>query len=136
MRCARKVSANSFTWDSGSVFEVSERYRIGLSAGFCFRYRGGSMSDGRSGCAEAIAAWTSCAAASMSRSRVNWSWMLVCPTLLVEVITSMPAIVENSRSSGVATADAMVSGLAPGSDAFTLIVGKSTFGRSLTGNRR
>ena len=31
------VSANSFTCDSGSVFEVSERYRIGLSAGFCFR---------------------------------------------------------------------------------------------------
>ena len=32
---------------------------------------------------------------------------------------SMPAMVENSRSSGVATDDAMVSGLAPGSAAFT-----------------
>ena len=55
---------------------------------------------------------------------------------LVDVITWMPAMVENSRSSGVATADAMVSGLAPGSEAFTEMVGKSTLGRSLTGSRR
>ena len=46
---------------------------------------------------------------------------------------SRPAIVENCRSRGVATADAMVSGLAPGRLAVTWIVGKSTFGRSLTG---
>ena len=49
---------------------------------------------------------------------------------------SMPAIVENCFSSGVATADAIVSGLAPGRLAFTVIVGKSTVGRSLTGSRR
>ena len=42
-------------------------------------------------------------------------------------------MVENWRSSGVATDDAMVSGLAPGRVAFTWMVGKSTFGRSLTG---
>ena len=36
---------------------------------------------------------------------------------------SMPAIVENCFSSGVATAAAIVSGLAPGSEALTLIVG-------------
>jgi hypothetical protein len=46
---------------------------------------------------------------------------------------SSPAIVENCLSKGVATADAMVSGLAPGKLADTCIVGKSTFGRSLTG---
>jgi hypothetical protein len=50
-----------------------------------------------------------------------------------EVIESSPAIVENCRSRGVATADAIVSGLAPGRFALTSIVGKSTFGRSLTG---
>src|SRR5205823_1370990 len=83
-----------------------------------------------------IAAWTSCAAASMLRSRVNWSVMLVLPRLDEEVIWSTPAIVENCFSSGVATADAMVSGLAPGRLAFTWIVGKSTFGRLLTGKSR
>ena len=39
----------------------------------------------------------------------------------------------NWRSSGVATEDAMVSGLAPGKPAFTEIVGKSTCGRGDTG---
>ena len=58
------------------------------------------------------------------------------PSALVDVIESMPAIVENCFSSGVATAEAIVSGLAPGSAAATWIVGKSTFGRSLTGSSR
>ena len=48
----------------------------------------------------------------------------------------MPAMVENCCSSGVATAEAIVSGLAPGRLALTWIVGKSTFGRSLTGRSR
>ena len=52
----------------------------------------------------------------------------------MDVIESMPAIVVNCRSSGVATAEAMVSGLAPGSDADTWMVGKSTLGRSFTGS--
>ena len=48
----------------------------------------------------------------------------------------MPAIVENCFSSGVATDEAIVSGLAPGRFALTWIVGKSTVGRSLTGSSR
>src|SRR5204863_320821 len=40
------------------------------------------------------------------------------------------------RTAYLAAADAMVSGLAPGRLAFTWIVGKSTFGRLLTGKRR
>ena len=36
-------------------------------------------------------------------------------------------------ANGMATADAIVSGLAPGSPAVTTMIGKSTFGRSLTG---
>ena len=58
------------------------------------------------------------------------------PCELLELIESMPAMVENSFSSGVATAEAIVSGLAPGYVAETMTVGKSTFGRSLTGSRR
>ncbi len=94
------------------------------------------MSCGSCRLARAIAAWTSWAAASMSRLRSNWSMTLVVPSELDELIVSMPAMVENSFSSGVATDDAMVSGLAPGSEADTEMVGKSTFGRSLTGSSR
>ena len=43
-------------------------------------------------------------------------------------------MVVNCRSSGVATEEAIVSGLAPGSAAPTWMVGKSTLGRSLTGS--
>ncbi len=40
------------------------------------------------------------------------------------------------RSSGAATDDAMISGLAPGNDAPTLMVGKSTCGSGATGSCR
>ncbi len=94
------------------------------------------MSLGSWRCTAAMAACTSCAAASMSRSRLNWMVIDVEPRLLVEVMLSMPAMVENCFSSGVATAEAIVSGLAPGRPADTEMVGKSTFGRSLTGSCR
>ena len=83
-----------------------------------------------------IAACTSCAAASMLRSSVNCSVIDVEPSELVEVIESTAGIVENCFSSGVATADAIVSGDAPGRLADTEIVGKSTFGNEATGRRR
>src|SRR6266566_1204187 len=83
-----------------------------------------------------IADCTSCAAASMLRDSVNCSVMLVPPSVLDDVMASSPAIVENCFSRGVATAAAIVCGLAPGRPAETVIVGKSTFGRSLTGSNR
>ena len=46
----------------------------------------------------------------------------------------MPAMRPNWRSSGVATEEAMVSGLAPGSDAPTEITGKSICGSGETGS--
>ncbi len=45
-------------------------------------------------------------------------------------------MVVNCRSSGLATAEAIVPGSPPGRPAPTLSVGKSTFGRSLTGSAR
>ena len=48
----------------------------------------------------------------------------------------MPAMRPNWRSSGVATAEAIVSGLAPGSEAETEIVGKSICGSGETGKFR
>ena len=84
----------------------------------------------------AMAAWTSWAAASMSRDKANCSVIWLTPSALVEVMESSPAMVENCFSSGVATAEAIVSGLAPGRLADTEMVGKSTLGRSLTGRKR
>ena len=72
------------------------------------------MSGGSCRAALEIAAWTSWAAASRSRVRLNWSVICVLPERLVDVIESRPAMVENWLSSGVATAEAIVSGLAPG----------------------
>src|SRR5213592_4625951 len=107
----------------------------GESAGLTLLYDGGAgMFGGNCRAAAAMAAWTSCAAASSSRERLNCRVMLVEPRLEAEVIESRPAMVENCRSSGVATAAAIVSGFAPGRLAFTDTVGKSTLGRSLTGS--
>ena len=74
------------------------------------------------------------AAASILRSRSNWTVTWVDPSTLTEVICETPEICENWRSSGWATVAAMVSGLPPGSEAETAIVGKSTRGSGATGS--
>ncbi len=135
--CASRFSAYSSTVDSGSVADESTMLRIGASAGLTLRCVGGvGIDEGSERAAAAIADCTSCAAASMLRSSVNCSVIVACPSVDVDVIESMPAMVENCFSSGVATAEAMVSGLAPGSCAETWMVGKSTFGSALTGSSR
>src|ERR1700679_44555 len=72
----------------------------------------------------------------MFRLRANCRGIPVVPNTLDEVISVTPAIWPNCFSSGAATADAMISGLAPGNDAPTEIVGESTWGRGPTGNNR
>jgi hypothetical protein len=69
----------------------------------------------------------------MSRLRSNCRVMRVVPRALVEVMESMPAMLENSFSNGVATEAAMFSGLAPGMEAETCTVGKSTLAGRLPG---
>src|SRR5579863_7071584 len=83
-----------------------------------------------------MAACTSRAAASMSRFKSNCRVTLVDPRELEEVISVTAAIRPNWRSSGVATEDAIVAGLAPGKDALTEMVGNSTSGSGETGSRR
>src|ERR1700687_2438412 len=83
-----------------------------------------------------MAACTSRAAASIFRFRSNCSVMLVDPRLLDEVISVTAAIRPNWRSSGVATDEAIVSGLAPGKPAFTAMVGNSTGASGDTGSSR
>ena len=70
----------------------------------------------------------------MLRSRSNWTVIAVEPSALVEVICATPGICANCVSSGCATAEAMVSGLAPGRLAETWMVGKSTCGSGATGS--
>ena len=83
-----------------------------------------------------MAACTSRAAASMLRFKSNCRVMLAAPRVLDEVISVTAAMRPNCRSSGVATEDAMVSGLAPGRPALTEMVGKSTCGSGETGRMR
>ena len=136
-RCASKVSAYSSTFDNGMVCEVRPMKNTGASAGLTLRNVGGTVIVvGNCFNAAEIADCTSSAAASMLRSSVNCSVIWLCPMPLVEVIESSAGIEENCFSSGVATAEAIVSGDAPGSVAVTWIVGKSTLGRSDTGSRR
>src|SRR5437764_12727921 len=72
----------------------------------------------------------------MFRLRSNCRVIWVMPRALTDVIESRPAMVVNCFSSGVATAEAIVCGLAPAKLAETAIVGKSTLGRSLTAKLR
>src|SRR5215467_4809312 len=93
------------------------------------------MSLGNNPLAALIACCTSCAAASILRDRSNCSVIEVTPTPLNDVIWLSDGIEVNCCSSGVATADAIVLGLAPGYCALLLIVGKSTLGTAATGSR-
>src|SRR5204863_3655110 len=68
------------------------------------------------------------------RFRSNCKTIPVEPIWLVDVIWFTPAMRPNCRSRGVATAEAIVSGLAPGRPAFTETVGNSTSGSGATGN--
>ena len=70
----------------------------------------------------------------MLRSRSNCRVIVLVPSTLIEVICARPLIWLNCVSSGCATLDAMVSGLAPGYCAVTVMVGKSTCGSGATGS--
>ena len=69
----------------------------------------------------------------MSRLMANWTTICELPTLLDEVSSLTPAMVASRRSSGSATVDAMISGLAPAMLACTAITGMVTFGSGATG---
>ena len=68
-----------------------------------------------------MAASTSRAAPLMSRLMANWMTTCALPTLLCEVSSFTPAMVARRRSSGSATVEAMISGLAPAMVACTAI---------------
>ena len=72
----------------------------------------------------------------MLRLSTNWIAIEVAPCELVVAIESMPAMVANCLTSGVATEVAIVSGEAPGSCAETLTTGNSARGSAATGRKR
>src|SRR4029453_8359865 len=106
---------------------------IGACDGLIFRYVGiPGKALGKSDRDALMAACTSRAAALMSLPRSNCTQIRVDPCELFDRISLTPAIVPSARSSGVATLEAIVSGLAPGSDALTEMTGKSTCGSGET----
>jgi hypothetical protein len=116
------------------VVDVIARIMIGESAGFCLRQVGVlGKSAGSCPAAALMPACTSREAASTLRFKSNCKVMLVEPSWLDDVISETAAMRPNWRSKGVATAEAMVSGLAPGREAFTETVGNSTCGNGATG---
>jgi hypothetical protein len=60
--------------------------------------------------------------------------MDVTPSVFFELMPVTPAIWLNCFSSGVATEEAMISGLAPGRAAVTVIADRSTNGNEATGS--
>src|SRR5260370_17050682 len=108
------VEGREMTWWRGRGAEGMGRGRMGGAAGFTLLYVGGLGILGKTPLAAFMAACTSCAAASMSRSRLNWSVMLALPKELIEVISAKPLIWPNCRSNGVVTDETITSGPAPG----------------------
>src|SRR6187402_859768 len=107
---------------------------IGASDGLYCRYVGLLRKVlGKSARAAWMAAWTSRAAPLMSRPRPNWITTWAEPTELDEVSSETSAIALNRRSSGAATVEAMMSGLAPAMLACTTMTGKVTLGSGATG---
>src|SRR5579871_4364029 len=102
------------------VSDLGPTWRIGGSAGLFFCQLGltGRLAANCPGAA-LMPACTSRAAASILRFRSNWRVMLVEPSVLDEVISFRPEMRPNWRSKGVATEEAIVSGLAPGKPAPT-----------------
>src|SRR5271156_3599348 len=116
--------ATSYISPCRIVSEVRARNRMGESAGLVFLQKGFCGSAAGNWLRAALmAAWTSRAAASMLRLRSNCRVILVDPSELDDVISLTPAMWPSWRSSGVATDDAMVSGLAPGKAELTLMAG-------------
>src|SRR5438552_11462300 len=134
---ARMLSAASFTWSSGSDFDDTDRVSTGWSAGLLFEYVGGAgRVRGSRFDAALMAACTSCSAASMLRSSSNCRVICEVPKLEIEVICASAGICPNCGLSGVVTAEAIVSALAPGRNVEARMVGYSTCGGALTGSSR
>ena len=131
------VEATAYIWPGLASREVRLSTSTGASAELTARYVGlPGMSEGKSPRAALIAACTSRVAPTTLREKSKLRRTSVEPLVLTEVISVTPAMRPRARSSGVATAETMVAGLAPGNAAETLIVGTSTSGSDAIGKSR
>ena len=108
---------------------------IGNASASCFATTGSSMSSGSRPRARETLSRTSCAAASMSRSSVNSSVIVLICSWLELTSVRKPSTLDSSSSSTSVTADSMTCGLAPGSSTDTDTIGGSASGNSRTGSR-
>src|ERR1700761_8348686 len=123
---ASRVREYWSTFEMGRLSDHRVMKKMGCAEGSFLRKLGGAgIALGRRRWTAEMAACTSWAAASMLRSSLNCKVILAEPWLEDEVMESTPGMVAKEPSSTVATAEAMVSGSAPGRLACTLIVGKS-----------
>ena len=112
---ASRVREYWSTFEIGRLLDQRLMKKIGDAEGSFLRKLGGlGIARGSRRWTPEIAAWTSWAAASMLRSSLNCSEIPVKPWPEDDVMESTPGTVEKALSSGVATAEAMVSGSAPG----------------------
>ncbi len=106
------------------VGEVIASVSTAASAGLTLLYVGGTgRSLGSRFEAALIAACTCCSATSSGKVRLNCSVMTDAPPELVDDIWFRPGICPNCRSRGEVTNEVMTSGLAPGYNVTTWIVG-------------
>ena len=108
---------------------------MGNPLGFALKNLGGcGRVSGSIGPAVLIAACTAPAAASISVSKPNSRVIREAWLILDDVISAKPEIRPSRRSSGEVNAGAIVSALAPGRKASTVIVGRSSKGNDAIGS--
>ncbi len=105
------------------------RARTGAASKSNFSITGASVPCGNWARIVATFSRTSCAAPSMSRSRMNETKTWLWPSIVVERSSSIPLIVLTTSSIRLVTWLSTSSGLAPGSRVVTVTVGMSTFGK-------
>src|SRR4029079_11757709 len=108
---------------------------IGNASASCFAITGSSTSSGRRPRTRDTLSLTSCAAASISRSRLNSRVIVLTCSWLALVIARNPSTLDSSSSRTSVTADSTTCGLAPGRRTVTDTIGGSASGNSRTGNR-
>ncbi len=109
--------------------------RIGVPSMSNFATSGASVPSGSCVSTLETLSRTSCAPASPSRARSKKMTSVEMPSLVVEVIWSMPSMVLIASSRGLVTLLSISSTLAPLSVVVTVTMAKSMFGNRSTARR-
>src|SRR5437773_6725391 len=133
--CRRStLSAYSVMSRTGCV-ALSARLSTGAASGSCLSTRGCWIVFGRRGRTPFTLSRTSCAATSVSFSRMNDTITWEMPSEETERRSSIPLIVLTASSILSVISVSICSGAAPGCSVVTVTVGKSIFGKRSTPSR-